>query len=118
MTDSNRPEATANPTQLNLVNSNRLQALRKQSSVDESDNTQRTTSRHPAGANAQEDAESNRLRTQVNQRLAEILANLPAGKRRSLFKIRFGVDLDKLEQMPSKQAAALLKIEPNQRRKR
>jgi len=110
MTEAKHSDTAASPAQLNLVNSSRLQSLRKQSLASETDNKQPSTKPNP-----QEDAESIRLRNQVNQRLAEILAKLPAGKQRSLFKIRFGVEIDELQQMPAKQAAAILKLTPSRR---
>ena len=115
MTKANPPQSTTNPMQLNLVNSNRLQLLRKQAMTSESGQIQQSASIGPSNANPEDDAESIHLRNQVNQRLAEILTKLPAGKQRSLFKIRFGVELEKLEQMPVKQAAAILKIRLNRR---
>ena len=115
MTEANHPKSTSAPTQLNLVNSERLQLLRKQVMRSENVQTQKSSALCPSNARPHEDAEAIQLRNQVNQRLSEILATLPAGKRRSLFKIRFGVELDKFEQIPVKQAAAILKIQPNKR---
>jgi len=115
MTKANHPKSPYGPTQLNLVNSHRFQVLRKQAMRSESVRMQQSTAVSQSDANPHDDAESMYLRNQVNQRLAEILAKLPTGKQRSLFKIRFGVELDKLEQMPVKQAAAILKIQPNKR---
>jgi hypothetical protein len=95
----------AGPAPLNLVNSSRLQALRSKTSdpVTEANNEQV----HPQADSG--NIEEQRLRTLVGQRLSEILADFPAGKQRSLFKIRFGHTVDEVEQMPSHQAAALLK---------
>ncbi|MDD1621545.1 MAG: hypothetical protein LUQ11_08680 [Methylococcaceae bacterium] len=46
----------------------------------------------------------------IDQRLAEILASLPAGKQLSLFKIRFGVEFDQIKNLPIKRVAAMLQI--------
>jgi hypothetical protein len=46
----------------------------------------------------------------IDQRLAEIMATLPAGKQLSLFKIRFGVELDQIKTLPIKRVVAILKI--------
>lgn len=46
----------------------------------------------------------------IDQRLAEILAGLPAGKQRTLFKIRFGVELEQIKSLPMKRVISLLKI--------
>lgn len=46
----------------------------------------------------------------IDQRLAELLASLPAGKQRSLFNIRFGMEPDKIKELPIKQIFALLEI--------
>jgi len=46
----------------------------------------------------------------IDQRLSEILTTLPAGKQRSLFKIRFGMEPDKIKELPIKQIFTLLTI--------
>jgi len=46
----------------------------------------------------------------IDSRLAEILASLPAGMQRSLFKIRYGVELDRLRNLPIKRILSVLKI--------
>lgn len=46
----------------------------------------------------------------IDQRLAEVMASLPAGKQKNLFKIRYGVELDQIKQLPIKRVAAMLKI--------
>lgn len=95
----------AKPEQLSLVHSNRLQSL-----VGANAKLYRPSYSQMATANLQEGPEIDHLRSQIQQRTAEILAQLPEGKRRSLFKIRFGVSLQELEKMPVQQAAAILKI--------
>jgi hypothetical protein len=46
----------------------------------------------------------------IDQRLNEILATLPVGKQRSLFKIRFGMDPEQIKALAIKQIFALLEI--------
>ena len=46
----------------------------------------------------------------IDQRLAEILASLPAGKQQRLFKIRFGVELGQIKDLPIKRIVVVLKI--------
>jgi hypothetical protein len=104
-------KASPGPSQLNLVNSKRLQALRKQTSTIEEHTA---TGKQPDASLNQataEDAETRRLRLFVRQCLADILAQLPAGKQNSLFKIRFGMSMHEFEQLSPHQAAEVLKIE-------
>ena len=108
MTKAKQPEPAAGPTQLNLVNSGRLQALRQQSGAA----MENPAHRRATSGESKEHEESARLRRQIDQRLTEILARLPAGKQHSLFKIRFGVTLDELRNLPAEQAAKILKIGP------
>lgn len=46
----------------------------------------------------------------IDERLTQILATLPAGKQRRLFKIRFGMEPDQIKALPIKQIFALLSI--------
>lgn len=98
-------------SQLNLVDSSRLQALRNKTTA----NRDATPSKRAGEQTNGLDAETARLRQQIQQQLSEILAQLPAGRQRSLFKIRFGITVDAIENLPPEQAAAILKIK---RRKR
>lgn len=111
MSQSDHSKPTG-PTQLSLVNSRRLQSLRRQAPPIENEQPAPSKKSHEL---RHEDAETARLRATVDQRIAEILAQLPAGKRRSLFKIRYGLGLDELEQLPLERVAALLKIGPHRR---
>lgn len=105
MTQSKHKPATTNPRQLNLVHSKRLQSLTSASSrIDQAKHAE------IAATTLQDDPNAAYLLCQIQQRIAEILAQLPEGKHRSLFKIRFGVSLDELEKMSFQQAAAILKI--------
>ncbi len=47
----------------------------------------------------------------IDRQLNAILSALPAGKQRSLFKIRYGIELEQLKQQPIKQIIRLLKID-------
>lgn len=117
MAEGKQPETkSAGPTQLNLVNSSRLKALSKQSGTSAKDEACPVASPELIRPNPKEDAETARLRRQVDHRLQEILARLPAGKQRSLFKIRYGVALDELERLPIQRVAAILQIHPTKRR--
>lgn len=66
----------------------------------------------PAPANLKDQIQPELLLAQqlINQQLAEILAGLPVGKQQSLFKIRYGMDLDALKQQPIHHIVKLLKI--------
>ncbi|WP_415878757.1 hypothetical protein [Methylomonas sp. TEB] len=46
----------------------------------------------------------------IDQRLSEILASLPVGKQRRLFKIRFGIEPEQIKDLAIKQIFALLEI--------
>ena len=46
----------------------------------------------------------------IDQKLTAILASLPAGKQQSLFKIRFGISLAQIKQLPIKRVISLLQI--------
>lgn len=98
---------SSGPRQLQLVNSSRLQALRSKSAQ----TTESAKIQTPAKpTKPSEDPETARLRHLVEQKLSQILANLPAGKQHSLFKIRFGVELETLYSLPPQEAAKTLKI--------
>lgn len=103
--------AHSSPAQLTLVNSARLARLRQQAS--------QTVTPLMASAksqpSAEEDKEIRRLRMLVESKLRDIVHHLPAGKQNSLFKIRYGITLDELHQLPVQKAAAILKINQRQR---
>ncbi len=46
----------------------------------------------------------------IDRRLAEVMDSLPAGKQKSLFKIRFGVEPEQIKQLPIRHIVAMLKI--------
>ncbi|WGS84423.1 hypothetical protein [Methylomonas sp. UP202] len=101
------------PSQINLVNSKRLQALRSGSPAAESGPSNRNGSTPPL---AGPDAASARLQLEVRRCLAEILRQLPPGKQRSLFKIRYGVYPEQLESLAPNEAARILGLPVGQRR--
>lgn len=90
------------PNQLGLMNSSRLRAIR--------DKTQTIDTPSPKPKNSNAITSEELFREQINQCLADILATLPANKQRSLFKIRFGISLEELANLPMQDAANLLKI--------
>jgi hypothetical protein len=46
----------------------------------------------------------------IDQRMTEIMTMLPPGKQRRLFKIRYGVELEQIRNLPIKQVCKLLDI--------
>lgn len=107
---TNAKQRPADPTQLTLINSSRLQALRNTINSTGSGISPAAVSKNADHLGQEEDAETARLRKLVEQQLATILAALPAGKRCSLFKIRYGMALDEFERLPVKHAAKILKL--------
>ncbi len=53
------------------------------------------------------------VRQLIDQRLDEILNSLPLGKQKRLFKIRFGIDVDLIRELPIKRVLSLIKIQPS-----
>jgi len=94
------------PKQLNLVNSSRLQQLAKRP---ESEQTDGSPGAMPPKPGLKPDP-SERLRQLAQQRVAQILAELPAGRQQSLFKIRYGMSVEELQRLPPEQMAKILKL--------
>ena len=95
-------------SELVLARSRRLQAMRQ--------NQQANQSRHgnePQDFAQQQMADLQIARQLIDDALHDILAALPAGKHRRLFKIRYGVELDAIQQMPLTQVFAVLGIHTN-----
>ncbi|ANE56058.1 hypothetical protein [Methylomonas sp. DH-1] len=46
----------------------------------------------------------------IDRRLSELLATLPSGKQHSLFRIRFGIELNRIKDLPIRQVFSRLKI--------
>ncbi len=53
------------------------------------------------------------LRRLIDQRLQEIISVFPSEKRQKLFKIRFGMTMEQLKQLPMHRIITLLKLNPN-----
>jgi len=105
--DKQTENLTTKAEQISLVNSRRLQSLSSHS-----DSTPiRHETQKPENAKRLDDAES-KLRQEADQRLEAILAQLPAGKRNSLFKIRFGMTPHELRMQPIAEIARILKLGP------
>lgn len=91
------------PNELNLVNSARLRAIRDQQS-------QNTVQAAKAVARQPENSDLRIAQALIDSALHELLSQLPEGKQRSLFKIRFGVDPAELKQGSILEALKLLKL--------
>lgn len=93
--------------------SSRLLEMRKKSRQASADNliAENGIARQ-ASKSARNDANPQLLLAQqlIDRRLAEILAGFPAGRQRSLFKIRYGIDPENLKQQPIHHIARLLNI--------
>lgn len=92
--------------------SSRLRAMRAQA------NEQKPVQQSPASIAIQSKSATEHLspelllaRQLIDQRLSEILAQLPAGKQQRLFKIRYGVALDAIHQLAIKKVFSLLSIQ-------
>ena len=93
----------AQPNDLNLVSSRRLQAL--------ATGGQAPAAVKPSSLRAERgNDEQARLQDAVEQRLNDVLSKLPPGKAANLFRIRYGVDLAEFRALPLERAAALLGI--------
>lgn len=93
--------------------SSRLLEMRKKSRQASADNLIAENGiARPASKSARNDANPQLLLAQqlIDQRLAEILAGFPAGRQRSLFKIRYGIDPENLKQQPIQYIVKLLNI--------
>ena len=100
-------KSTGNPpNELNLVSSSRLRAIREQQSLDKSSHNRfGSTQIH------QNDV-SDLMHAQqlIDEMIAQKLNELPVGKQRSLFKIRYGVDPSGIKQLPVLKVLNLLGI--------
>ncbi|NOV28618.1 hypothetical protein [Methylomonas sp. ZR1] len=103
------PSRPADSLLVNPGKSSRLQEMRQRA----------TTANQPAPAPTQpklkatDESISPELalaRQLIDQRLTEILAALPIGKQRRLFKIRFGVEPEQIKDLAIKQIFAMLEI--------
>lgn len=103
------PSRPADSLLVNPGKSSRLQEMRQRAA----------TANQPAPAPAQPSFQAKDenmspemalARQLIDHRLTEILAALPIGKQRRLFKIRFGVEPEKIKDLAIKQIFALLEI--------
>lgn len=97
----------AGPMPLTFADSSRLRSLSQNSPTTSGQNL---TPPKTAVTPVMEDAETANLRRLIAQKLAEIVANLPAGKQHSLFKIRYRIELDQIDNMPVTEVAEILNI--------
>ena len=91
------------PHELNLVNSSRLRAIREKQLLDK---PQSSKSFEPKP----DLSELHMAQQLIDAALHEIISQLPEGKQRSFFKIRFGVDLAEIKQGSVLDAFKLLGI--------
>ena len=95
---------------VDLAKSSRLQALRAQAK-----SLEQSKSPVPVAGGSAHKSNLDPLlllaQELIDQRLTEILAALPPGMQKRLFKIRFGVELDEIRQLPIKRLLPLLKIQ-------
>jgi hypothetical protein len=103
-----KPEQTS-MTLLASGKSSRLQAMR-QKSIHSTPTDPTATRSITKAADKDTDPQLLLARQLIDQRLVEILAGFPAGRQRSLFKIRYGIDPENLKQQPIRHIANLLKI--------
>lgn len=103
-----KPEQTS-MTLLASGKSSRLLAMR-QKSIHSTPTDPTVTQSITKTAGEDTDPQLLLARQLIDQRLVEILAGFPAGRQRSLFKIRYGTDPDILKQQPIRQIIKLLKI--------
>ncbi|AMK78172.1 MULTISPECIES: hypothetical protein [Methylomonas] len=103
------PSRPADSLLVNPGKSSRLQEMRQRAA----------TANQPAPAPAQPSFQEKDgdvspelalARQLIDQHLTEILAALPAGKQRRLFKIRFGIEPEQIKELAIKQIIALLEI--------
>ena len=92
--------------------SSRLLAMRAQASDQKpAPQSSATISNHSQSGADNLSPELLLARQLIDQRLAEILAQLPVGKQQRLFKIRYGVALDEIQHLAIKKVFGLLAIQ-------
>lgn len=101
----------AGPVAVGLAQSSRLREMREKVNAGTPLRPDRAAAKISADKQSQGLSPELLLARQlIDQRLAEILAGLPAGKQRSLFKIRFGVEIEQIKHLPIRGAVSLLAI--------
>jgi len=102
MTVTKKSDSNATTTQsLNLVNSQRLKTLSKFNRNNACDPMTHQ------GENLQNEYPTRQL---IEQQVSKILATLPAGKQKNLFKIRYGLTPEALERLPIDHAIKILEL--------
>lgn len=111
MTDV-KPEQTSTSLLASGKSSRLLEMRKKSMQTHSSDATAANGCEHSATRPADKDADPQLVlaRQLIDRRIAEILADFPAGRQRSLFKIRYGTDPENLKQQPIHAIAKLLNI--------
>lgn len=107
MNNSNKP-TLSHAGLVDPNKSSRLRAMREQgrAQIVSTTNARQT----PAECKGGVSRELQQARALLDQRLAEILALLPAGKQSNLFKIRYGITPEQIKTLPIKQSFSLLQI--------
>lgn len=111
MDNSKNRTVAAGSLLVNPGKSSRLQAMRNKAMA--ANQSAPTDGRPQSKAASHDKTLSPELllaRSAIDRRLAEILASLPAGKQQSLFRIRFGIELEQLKNLPIKRVVGMLKI--------
>lgn len=93
--------ATPSTQSLNLVNSQRLKALNE---------SNRNNTCDPITHQSESHQIEDQKRQYIAQQVAKILATLPAGKQKNLFKIRYGLTPEALQRLPIEQAIKILEL--------
>ncbi len=100
-----------NGVMVGFAQSSRLREMReKAQGVAVPSPTPRTTPPEASPNDAKLSPALRLARRLIDQRLAELLATLPAGKQNSLFRIRFGMELSQIKTLPIRQVFGKLKI--------
>jgi hypothetical protein len=105
--DKNRVMPSASSL-VSPAKSSRLQAMREQSMQIKTVQTVEVSDKNPLHSNVS--PELLLARQVIDTRLTEVLHLLPEGKQKRLFKLRFGVELTEIRNLPIKRIVNLLAI--------
>ena len=94
------------PNELNLVSSSRLKAMRDKQLLEQGGNA-KTVHAKTSQAETSDLAVAQAL---IDAAIHQIITQLPVGKQRSMFKIRYGLDPSDLKQLPIPDVFKLLNI--------
>lgn len=100
-----KPSVNA-PNELNLVSSSRLKALRDKQLQEQAGKAHSS----PAKTSKAETSDLAVAQQLIDSALQQIISQLPVGKQRSMFKIRYGVDPADVKQLPILDVFKLLNI--------